>query len=137
VELDRAQRDNIRLAIDGLVVEPDPSHLIQLEFMHVIGGSEERYVVEVYVSPGPPGQLYCTRAGEHFVRKKSAVYMLKGPALMSFVEQKLRLSRGCPVHGEPYRYRCACNSPAEPVCSLCLLEGDHVGHTYAKLSLDH
>jgi hypothetical protein len=136
VPLDRGQRDAIRLNIDGLVVEPDPSHLIDLVFCHVIGASVERYVVEVCVGAGDVGQLYCTRAGEHFIRKNSAVYMLKGPALMSYVEQKLRLASGCVVHGEQLRYMCSCTSPAEFVCSLCLLEGDHQGHVYQPLKIN-
>jgi predicted HTH transcriptional regulator len=78
VPLDRGQRDGIRLAIDSLVVEPDCSHLLELVLSPVIGASCERYVVEVCIRAGEPEVLYCTRAGEHFVRRNSAVYMLKG-----------------------------------------------------------
>jgi hypothetical protein len=134
VPLDRAQRDAVRLSVDALVVEPDCTHLLELVFSPVIGAAVERFIVELCIAPGEPNILYCTRAGEHFVRKNSAVYMLKGAALMSYVAQKMRLSHGCPAHaGEPLRYVCACEAPGRHVCALCLLEGPHVGHTFAKL----
>jgi hypothetical protein len=135
VPLDRAQRDSIRLAIDSLVVEPDCSHLLELVLSPVIGATVERYVVELCIRAGEPDVLYCTRAGEHFVRRNSAVYMLKGPSLMNFVSQKLLLSKGCQQHaGEPLKYACACKTPSTYVCSICLLEGSHVGHTFVKVS---
>jgi hypothetical protein len=40
--------------------------------------------------------LYCTRAGEHFVRKNSAVYMLKGAkeiVICNCCSQVFKLSR--------------------------------------------
>ncbi len=134
VALNRAQRDAVRLSIDSLVVEPDCTHLMELIFSPVIGASVERYVVELCIGAGEPSVLYCTRAGEHFVRKNSAVYMLKGPALMSFVSQKVRLAHGCSAHaGEQLRYLCACSSPGEYVCALCLVEGEHVGHVFSRI----
>jgi hypothetical protein len=36
------------------------------------------------------------------------------------------------VHlGEQLKYVCSCKA-AEYVCSICLLEGTHMGHTYVK-----
>jgi hypothetical protein len=53
---------------------------------------------------------------------------------MSFVQQKLRLAQGCGEHaGEPLKYACSCTTPSEYVCSICLLEGAHVGHHYVRV----
>ena len=111
---------------------------MSLTFLPVMGSPQERFVLELAIAPGEPGQLYCTRSGEHFIRKNSAVYMLKGHALMSYVEKRLRRAQGCPQHGEQIRYACACASPAELVCALCLLEGSHQGpeHVYRKIEIE-
>lgn len=93
IPLKRAQRDTVRLGIDNLAVVPDPSHLVKLRFLPVLGGGSgdsELYVVELEIRPGDPHVIYCMKYGDCFVRRKGGIVQLRGPALVDFLQRKIR-----------------------------------------------
>jgi hypothetical protein len=86
VRLDAQGRDDIRkLIVDQLAgVDPPPApNQYEIYFHRVVqpeGGDPDLRVVELRVSRGDPGELYCTGKGKYFMKSESGNKQLTGRA---------------------------------------------------------
>jgi hypothetical protein len=94
VPLNRSDRDKIRLMISSVRLDPPAVGLFKVKFAKVaqdkqLNSESTRYVVQIHVKKGFPGEIYCTFAGEYFVRQNGFVVQLKGQSLKQYIGEKL------------------------------------------------